>query len=223
MMGNQQGQKTLFSTLITNALATTSVALAVASIFLYQAMVAPIEEVALREAIQEEEAVISAKIVAKQESVRAMSLMTSQRPDVVEGLKTNDRNITVTGLKGIQSGIAAISDFNTVYTHVIDANKNSFVKSWKVESFGELTKHSIIDKTLSTKKSQVNFGITSAGVGVLGASPVVSGDQLLGVVTNYQGGVGSITRDLKAIHKDWLMLLDDRALVQLFGSPYEMV
>jgi methyl-accepting chemotaxis protein len=216
-MPNSAVQKTLFGTLIKNAILTSSVAMLVSSVLLYQAMVAPIEENMLREAMLEEEAIIQAKITAKQESVKAMSLMTAQRPDVIEGLKTNDRSITVNGLKGVQAGIAKVSDFNTVYTHVIDAQKNSFVKSWKIDSFGEPTKHSIVDRTLSTKKAQINFGITSAGVGVLGSSPVMFDDQLVGVVTNYQG-VGSITRDLKAMQKDWLMLLDDRALTQLFGS-----
>ncbi len=209
--------KTLFGTLVFNAVITTSLAAIILSLFLYQAIVAPIEQTVLQTALQEESAILKAKITAKQESVRAMSLMTAQRPDIIDGLRFADRNIIINGIKNIQKNIASISDFKTVYTHVVDIEKRSFVKSWKLDSFGDITKHSIIEKTLSSQKSQVNFGITSAGVGVLGAAPVMFENQLIGVVTNYQG-VGSIKRDLKTMGKEWLMLIDDRALQQLFGK-----
>jgi len=212
-----KAQKSVFRSIILNASSITLLGVLVMAGLLYQSQIAPIEGKILNETLSKEQIDIDGKIQSKLESVRAFSMMAAQRSDVIQALQENNREIAIPGLKTIQPNTAKMSDYKTVLIHIIDANRNSFIKAWSIDKFGEQTVNSTVKKTLETQQSQINFGVSLAGVGVIGVAPIFNGNTLLGVSTAYQG-VGSITRELQTQKKDWLLVVDDQVLQKEFGS-----
>lgn len=212
-------QTSIFKPIILSAVAITTAALAALGVALYSLQVSPIEPKALASATEDAQAEINGKIKAKLESVIGMAITLSRYQEIIQGLTDGDRDDTAKRLATLQQDIAAVSPYKNISSHVITLDKTSFVKSWNVDSFGEPAPHPLVTKVIETKQVQGTLGVGAKGTAVTGFAPVINNGTMVGVVTAIQG-MSSVVKELKADHKDWVMIIDDQYLNERYkGIP----
>lgn len=213
-------QKTsIFKPIIIATSSLTIIALSALAFGLYHLQVSPIEPKAMSTAVQEAQHEIDGKLKAKLESVIGMALTLSTSKTIISGLSDGDRDQVAKHLSTLQADFALSSPYKNVSSHVITVDKTSFVKSWKADSFGEPAPHPLVNKTLESKQVQGSIGVGARGTALTGFAPVFNNGNVVGVVTAIQG-MASVVKDLKAINKDWVMIIDDQYLNERYkGIP----
>ncbi len=161
-------------------------------------------------------------VAAKVDVWLTNALQISGNPIIVEALTQGTREGAVRLLNEYGGKFKEYTNFRNVRVHIIDSQQRSFVKSWDSESFGESLSYSPAYKmVLDSHEPMVTMEYSSKGLRLKGLFPIFSGEQFLGI-TNFEGGLNSIKRDLKKVDIDFIYLIKDSYLdiaTSLADSP----
>ncbi|MEY4504318.1 MAG: hypothetical protein RL154_611 [Pseudomonadota bacterium] len=103
---------------------------------------------------------------------------------VVDALKKNDRQIAINGLQTVINEYQASTDMKKVQIHIHDKDVHSFVRSWKLEKFGDDLKgfRQTLVKLAENKKPIAEVEVGVAGLVLRGMAPVVQNGDYLGSI-----------------------------------------
>ncbi len=151
-------------------------------------------------------------IIAKEDVWLTNALQIAANPIIVESMRLKERGGAVAVLNEYGEKFKEQTNFHNVRVHLIDSNMQSFIKSWDSESFGESLDYSSAYRTVSTTREPlVTMEYAPNGIRLKGLFPVMDGDDYLGI-TNFEGGLNSIKRDLKEADIDFLYFIKDTYL-----------
>jgi len=161
-------------------------------------------------------------VAAKVDVWLTNALQISGNPIIVDSLARGTRNEAVRLLNEYGDKFKEYTNFRNVRVHIIDNQQRSFVKSWDSESFGESLAYSPAYKmVMDSHEPMVTMEYSPKGLRLKGLFPIFNGKQFLGI-TNFEGGLNSIKRDLKKVDIDFIYLIKDSYLdiaTSLAGSP----
>jgi methyl-accepting chemotaxis protein len=179
----------------------------VASVFLYTQFVSPLESQFLTQSLAETQAEMDNRINSKIEEGKAMAISINGYAEILQGLKDGDREPVAEKLKNIKAHFAEQSKYKNIAVQIIDQDNISFVKSWNLDSFGEMVKHPMLTEMHKTKHVVGGIAVGAQGFGVIAFAPVKQKEQILGAVVT-AGGVGAIVKELKSAQQDWVLILN---------------
>jgi methyl-accepting chemotaxis protein len=150
------------------------------------------------------------------------ALQIANNPIIINSVKNGDRQRIIDMLAHYGKVFKENTGFKNVQVHIIDKNLNSFVKSWAPDSFGESLNYSPAYKKVKTAvTAEIAMETSPKGLRLKGLFPILINSEFAGLA-NFEGGLNSIKRDLKAQHMDFLYLLDNSRLhiaKDLKGKP----
>lgn len=112
------------------------------------------------------------------------ALNLSKNYSVIDSLKKNDRQIAIAGLNDVSSSYKDSTDMKKLQIHIHDKNIFSFVRSWKLDKYGDDLKgfrHSLV-KLSENKKPVSEIEVGVAGLVLRGIAPIVVNGEYLGSV-----------------------------------------
>lgn len=201
-----------------------TVATAIAAILggiLYITQIKPLDNAIKQTLIQEMQQFIDAKIDLKIQAGIVGATMVSIQPSTFNALKTGDTTDLKALLKGLKDDYANKTNFQGIFSEVIDAQGQSILRSWNLNTPGQnLSNDGLVKNVLQTKKAQGSLAFGERGVVITAVSPVLDKDNknLIGLTTMVQG-VGSISRDFSNEFKGaWIMLIDKHYVQKTTGN-----
>ena len=151
-------------------------------------------------------------LAAKKKVWLTNALQIAKNENVKQALAENNRETGIELLKDYSNVFKENTDFNNIKVHLIDADLNSFVKSWAYNEYGDNLSHSdAYQEVKQTKKGLVTLEESSQGLRLKGLYPVKYQGQFVGIV-NFEGGLNSIKRTLKGNNIEFLYLLKNNYL-----------
>lgn len=155
---------------------------------------------------------LESSLEAKKEVWLSNALLIANNPLIVKSLAEGDRKMLIEILADVGKVFKENSNFSNVQIHVIDGNLKSLVKSWSIASFGETLDHEpAYGQVKASLKPLVTMGISTKGLRLKGLFPVLKKGQFLGLV-NFEGGLNSIQKSLKARDIEFLYFMSDTHL-----------
>lgn len=193
---------------------------------LYWFQVKPIEQVQLERTKLEMAQDIDRRMQARVETVMAVAIAAAQN-QAVQQVLTGDipRAQAVDHLKTTRDHFRTASKgtYGSIQMHVFDRNQRSFIKSWAPDSFGEEIRNPMVRSAFEEQKFAGSVTLTRRGPALLGVSPVIVNDQVVGAVA-VTGGFGVVVRELKTESNiDWLMLWDQSYIQNRYPALAETV
>jgi len=137
----------------------------------------------------------------------------SANEELVNSLKENNREKAIQILKDTQTLYKKNTNFKGIKVHIHTKDTNSFVRSWKIQKFGDFLgnfRFSLNRVKLEQKATSI-FELGRAGMVIRGVTPLFSENQYIGSLEFIQG-VGSVSRDFAKLDKKYIMLLKPNAL-----------
>lgn len=186
---------------------------------MYFIMVAPVEGEVRQKLINDYTIHINAAINLKNQSgILGATAMTLQQ-NVKEALYVEDRDQVLDVFETMQQDFAAKSDFKNINTILLTADARMLVRSWDIESYGQDTSNSpLIQRGMKEKRAFAALGVGARGVGVVSISPIMDGDEFLGMISLLQG-LRSVVTDFKTnLNADWMLIADKRYLDQKYSN-----
>jgi methyl-accepting chemotaxis protein len=140
----------------------------------------------------------------------AVSLTTNL--DLKNALLEKNRDKAAKVLKSIGAQYKSNTNFKGIKVHIHDNELKSFLRSWKVNKYGDdLSFRDTIKEVQRDKKSKVLFELGQSGLFIRGIVPLIHNNTLIGSL-EFMQGVGSVSRDFEKEQKRYLMLLTPEAL-----------
>jgi len=131
---------------------------------------------------------------------------------LIEALKQNDREKAAKVIKSIGLQYKNNTNFKGIKVHIHDNQLKSFLRSWKIDKYGDdLSFRTNIKSVQDTKKAKVLFELGKSGLFIRGIVPIIENNKLLGSL-EFMQGVGSVSRDFEKENKNYIMLLTPKAL-----------
>lgn len=130
-----------------------------------------------------------------------------------EALEENNREIAIEELATIGKLYQENTNFNGIKVHIHTEDMKSFVRSWDVNRYGDdLSSFRFSIKNVkSSKKVNVLFELGKHGLFIRAIAPIVDSGKYIGSI-EFMQGVGSVNRDFKKVNREYIMLLNSRAL-----------
>jgi len=151
-------------------------------------------------------------IKAKKEVWISNALQIANNTLLIDSLKNNDRSAINKLLKNYSELYKKNTEFQNVQIEIINANLQSFFKTWAPEKFGESLDYSpAIKKVKETLNALSVIEPSSKGIRLKGLFPIISNNEFIGIV-NFEGGLNSIKILLKNRNIDFLYFLNDQYL-----------
>lgn len=125
----------------------------------------------------------------------------------------NDRTEAISILKKIGEQYQNNSNYKGIKIHLHTKDLKSFVRSWKLNSFGDdlsSFRPSLVD-IKKTKKSKVIFELGKSGMFIRGIVPILRNNEYLGSL-EFMQGVGSVSRDFFKKKMHYAMVLSEDAV-----------
>lgn len=185
--------------------------LLIGSIF-YWKVLTPIESDAFAEANKQMRYNLDMRIQSKEDSVVSIAQSIARQKLLVDGLVNEDKGMLLQAIQTIDTDYAKVTQYKNIRSQVINAQGVIVARSWDASFGGVKAPHPLIQKVFKTLWAEAKFGAGEAGVGVVGFSPVMRHNEVVGLVSVTQG-VGSIVRVMQADGIDWVMVVHQPSLV----------
>ncbi|MBM7557450.1 methyl-accepting chemotaxis protein [Halanaerobacter jeridensis] len=151
-------------------------------------------------------------LAAKKKVWLTNALQIAKNSGVKQAMAEKNREAGIELLKNYSKVFKENTGFNNIKVHLIDANLNSFVKSWAYNDYGDNLSYSdAYKKVKETKQGMVTIEESSQGLRLKGLYPVEYQGEFVGIV-NFEGGLNSIKRTLKGNNIEFLYLLKNNYL-----------
>lgn len=181
---------------------------------LYKTQVAPIEQRELVIEMKQLEKLITTQLEGKVLSVMDIAASLSGY-EVMDAVLSGNlgREFAVERLSKVGDHFRRVTDYQSIRAQLHSLDRRSLVKSWLVDQHGESVTHPLLDQALAQSKVMggLTLDVNGFGVGVTGFAPVFYQNQTVGAIS-VSGGVSSVTRELKKMGVDWVMLIDESAV-----------
>jgi len=151
------------------------------------------------------------------------SIAIAKNADVINALKTHDRNIAISGISKLVDEYKSNSGFKNVKIHIHTADIKSFLRSWKLDSYGDdlSSFRMTILKIKEIKKPFVAIEMGRAGLLIRGLAPVMDGETYLGSVEFIQD-FSYIQKSMKNNHNlDILLATYKKSGIKYFSKKQE--
>lgn len=214
--------KSLFTVMLFRALAVTFLAAGLIAWGAYQAVMLPEAREQIMTAAELANKGLDLRLGSKEDSVMTMAAALARDDRVREGLLENNRQKLVDVIRDIQSDYARISPYRGVRSQILDPERVILARSWDPDFHGEKGPHPLGPLVLESKMTQARFGVGNAGPGIIGFAPVMHESRVIGLVSVTQG-VSSVVRELKSRGVDWVMVIDEKAVVERNQAPLPAV
>jgi len=132
---------------------------------------------------------------------------------LIDAIKSNNREEAISVLKKIGDSYSKNTNFKGIKVHLHTAELKSFVRSWKLNSYGEdlsLFRPSLVELK-NTKKASVVYELGTSGMFIRGLVPILDDDKFIGSL-EFMQGVGSVSRDFLKTKKHYAMVLTEEAV-----------
>jgi methyl-accepting chemotaxis protein len=141
------------------------------------------------------------------------ALVASSNVNIKDALITDDRQLAIDTLQNIGDLYRNNSNFKGIKVHVHTADAKSFVRSHKINKFGDdlSSFRKAIVEVQKTKKPFIGFELGRSGLMIRAIVPMMIDDDYIGSLEFIQG-VGSVHRDFKKQNKEYIMLIRPEAL-----------
>lgn len=140
---------------------------------------------------------VEAQLKGKSDVWLTNALQIAENPVVIESMASGDRETLIAILDRYNTVFKENTNFRNVQVHLIDAEQNSFVKSWAPDRWGESLAYSpAYRRVLSTGTPLVTMEPSPQGLRLKGLFPIRDGERIIGLV-NFEGGLNSLKRDLE--------------------------
>jgi len=214
--------QSLYSKVILVSLAVTLIISLLLGFNLYVTQVKPVESEVKSKLEEQMQAYINSKIDLKIQGGIIGSAMLSLNEKVKEAVITGNTDEIYPILKSVKADYAKKTNFQGVFIEVIRANGDSLLRSWNLDQpAGNRLSDPLIKRVFSTKKAEGALIFGQRGVSIVSVTPIMDGDEFLGVTTMVLG-VGSISRDFakeyEASNGKWIMLVDKNYVLQKLGT-----
>jgi signal transduction histidine kinase len=207
-----KANQSIFKVIIATTLSAVVVSVLALSILFYHTMIAPIQDKVFAETAALMYQELQSRLQSKEDSVISVAVGLSRDQRVIDGLANSNREPLISAIKDIGDDYARTSQYKMIRAQVIDQNQIIVARSWDVDFQGQKAPHPLVKQVKDTRQAAASFGVGNAGVGVIGFAPVFSNQQFVGMVSITQN-IGSVVRNLKAQHIDWVMLVHKPTLV----------
>ena len=135
------------------------------------------------------------------------ALQIANNSTIGQAVAEGDRETCINLLKNYGKEFRNNTGFANIKVHLIDDNLNSFVKSWDQDSFGENLNYSdAYQQVKQSKQGLVTTEESPQGLRLKGLYPIRYQGEFVGIV-NFEGGLNSIKRTLKANNIEFLYFL----------------
>ncbi|MBN2887626.1 MAG: hypothetical protein JXM75_13070 [Chromatiaceae bacterium] len=153
------------------------------------------------------------RIVKKEDISLTNAIAFASNRSIIDAMKRGDRALAIATLEAIGAMYRNNSNFKGIQVHLHTADMRSFVRSWKLDQFGDdlSTLRPGVVKVNRERKALVAFELGENSLMIRAILPVFDGDEFVGTLEFLQG-VGSVSRDFEKEGKFYLMLLNDEAL-----------
>ncbi|RAU19648.1 hypothetical protein DN062_00760 [Nitrincola tibetensis] len=209
----------IFRSLILMASLSTLVILAIIASILYFGITTQMEKITKTEALENVQQRLDLYLRSKEDSVLSIAATLSRDPSIRESLSTNNRALSVKSLSNLTEEFAKVTDYRMIRAQVIDADEVIVARSWDLSFHGEIAPHPMVAKTLSEKNATASFSMGNAGVGIIGFSPVIADEEVIGLISVTQG-IGSVVRSMQNDDLDWILLLNKESILERFSGRY---
>jgi len=156
--------------------------------------------------------IVKQKLLAKEDIciTNAVSLANDGR--IKDALMYQDRAGLISLVQKLSEDFKNNTNLKNIKVHIHDKDGKSFLRSWDPSFFGDkLNRKSIYSVNLD-KKAVVGTDIGVSNVNLVGISPIMDNNQLVGTI-EFKAGYNSIIKDIdKYYHSNLLMLLDKNAV-----------
>jgi methyl-accepting chemotaxis protein len=207
----------LNTTMLRSALATLVVTSVVFSSVFYLLKIVPLPDQEMHKELVRVQAVLDEAFMIKSEALKDVAAAISGYDAIQAGLADEfERDRTVEKLLGIRTHFAKVTDYKNIQVHVFDTHKQSFVKSWNPDSFGQAIEHPLVNQVFEEQKIVGGITIGATSIALAGFAPVYVDDVFRGAISVI-GGFRSLVQDLKKRQIEWVFLLDTDYLTQRYG------
>ena len=146
---------------------------------------------------------------AKEKVWLTNALQIANNSIIQEAIANNNRSRAISVLDKYSQQFKEDTGFNNVKVHLIDADLNSFVKSWAKDDFGESLDYSdAYQKVKTDRKALVTTEEAPNGLRLKGLFPITYQEEFVGIA-NFEGGLNSIKRTLTNNKLHFLYFLKD--------------
>ena len=136
----------------------------------------------------------------------------SANGELKNALLSNDRQKAISELKTIGNTYKNNTNFKGIKVHIHTSDLKSFVRSWKVDKFGDdlsSTRKSLVE-VKNKKKANVVLELGSAGIFIRGVAPIFNKTEYIGSI-EFMQGVGSVSRDFYKEKTHYIMVVTKEA------------
>jgi len=136
----------------------------------------------------------------------------SANGELKTALLNNDREKAIKELKSIGKTYEENTNFKGIKIHMHTKEIHSFVRSWKVDKYGDdlsKTRQSLAELQ-KTKKATVVLELGGTGLFIRGIAPIFNNSEFIGSI-EFMQGVGSVSRDFYKEKIHYIMVVNDEA------------
>ncbi len=172
---------------------------------------------------QDLQQLIIAKNIQKEQIGLTNALALANNSVIQKALKENNRDLLIQELKQISKHYEQDTEFKNIKIHVHTKNFHSFVRSWKLDKFGDdlsSFRKSLL-KVHDTKQPIIGYEIGDVGLTLRAVVPIIQDEEYLGSLEFIQG-LDSVQKEFKNENKDFLLLMDKQHLsiaTQITANP----
>jgi len=138
---------------------------------------------------------------------------------IKEALRLNDRELAIESLKHLSANLKSSTPFKNVKIHLHTKNNKSFVRSWKLNKYGDdLSSFRASVVQVNSSNRVVNtFEVGKAGLSIRSVAPISSNGTHLGSL-EFMQGLNSVAKDFNKIQDGFLLLMDKSLLKEPSSS-----
>ena len=128
---------------------------------------------------------------------------------IKEALRLNDRELAIKSLKNLSATLKSSTPFKNVKIHVHTKGNKSFVRSWKLNKYGDdlSSFRASVVKVNSTNKAVNTFEVGNAGLSIRSVVPILSNGIHLGSL-EFMQGLNSVAKYFNKTQDGFLLLMD---------------
>ena len=166
----------------------------------------------IQNVVQDAQSDLESALQAKKRTWLTNALQIANNPRVKSALVNRNREKANAVLSELGQSFKEHTTFNNVKVHLIDADLQSFYKSWDPKSFGEKLDYSQGYSLVKQRKdSLVAMEVSPKGLRLKGLFPILNKGDFIGIA-NFEGGLNSIKRTLKPYGIDFLYFMRKSSL-----------
>lgn len=188
-------------------------------LMMYFTSVKPVEQNVQKELLEEMKIHIDAAMELKAQSgIMGATAMTLQK-NIIDSLYVEDRESVLDLFASVRDGFRSKSNFNNIGTVLMTADGRMMIRSWDLENYGQDASNSpLVQRAMKEKQAFAALGIGARGIGVMAISPIMDGEDFMGMISLIQG-LASVRSDLKNnLDIDWVLLADKRYIAEKYGD-----